>query len=137
MRDSKKIKMGLVGISFVLILVFVVLSGLRKSWVYYLTVDEIPQKAQMIDGKNIKVSGVVVPGSIVKNGREVTFEIEEKGTKLLVEYEGRTLPEAFGESIPVIAEGIYDGSKNKLKAQSILTKCPSKYEAQVESASTN
>ena len=134
MRNPGKVKMGLAVFAFVLVIAFVVVSGLRKSWVYYLTVDEIPQKVELIDGKSIKVSGVVVPGSIVKNAGEVTFEIEENGAKLLVEYEGLTLPEAFGESIPVIAEGVYDRSQNRLHAQSILTKCPSKYEAQVEAS---
>jgi len=132
MLPKGKLKFGLVVVAFGLTLLFLIASGLKKSWIYYMTLDELTQKVQMVDGKKVKVSGVVVPGTIEKNGKEVNFLMEENGARVSVRFEGRTLPEAFGESVPVIAEGVYDSNKNLLVAYSLLTKCPSKYEAQVK-----
>lgn len=131
MASLRKVKFGVVVFAFLLILVFLVASGLKKSWVYYFTVDELSARAAQVDGRKVKVSGVVVPGSIEHKGEEMDFVIEENGARLKIHYR-RAVPEAFGDSIPIIAEGVYRAKDNLLVAQSILTKCPSKYEAQVK-----
>jgi cytochrome c-type biogenesis protein CcmE len=131
MARRERFKFGLVAFSFFLILGFLVVSGLKKSWVYYFTVDELVKRATEMDGKKVKVSGVVVPGSIEERQKETIFEIEEKGERLKVFFD-KTVPEAFGDSIPVIAEGIFNAQERTLLAHSLLTKCPSKYEAQVK-----
>jgi hypothetical protein len=40
--------------------------------------------------------------------------------------------DAFKEGVQVIVEGRYDKDTNTFKAKTLLAKCPSKYEAEVE-----
>lgn len=128
---SKRIKLIGVFIIFGTIIALLIVSGIRKSAVYYFTLDEVALRSETLDLKNIKVSGEVKRGTIEKNGFLVKFVIAEMGQELKVEYEG-PLPDAFGEDAPVIVEGIYYAAEKKIKAHTLLTRCPSKYEAELE-----
>jgi cytochrome c-type biogenesis protein CcmE len=128
---SKRIKLIGVLLIFGIIIALLIASGIKKSAVYYFTLDEVISRSETLDLKNIKVSGEVKRGSIEKNGFLVKFVITEMGKELTVEYEG-PLPDAFGEEAPVIVEGIYYAGERKIKAHTLLTRCPSKYEAELE-----
>ncbi|NPB04115.1 MAG: cytochrome c maturation protein CcmE [Thermotogae bacterium] len=113
---------------FLLSLVLVVgyiLFAASRNYVYYLTADELALQSVKYEGKRVKVSGTVVESS--RNGRSLVFVIEENGKRVKVSYEG-AIPDAFGVGMPVVVEGKYDG--NSLRATTLLTKCPSKYESQ-------
>ena len=89
----------------------------------------------MID-QGVRVAGRVARGSLVKHtsakGTEMTFAIgdfkgpgEDAGETVTVAYTG-IVPDMFAEGRDVIIEGRYaDGT---LRAQQIMTSCPSKYE---------
>ncbi len=106
------------------------LSGLltytssSSSFSYFKTVTELKSDASLI-GKTVRVGGQIVPGSIQKNGTTVTFKIDDTKNTMLVTYEG-AVPSTFGEKVSVIAEGTY-AEPGQLKADSLVTKCPSKY----------
>ena len=131
-KKSKNIKLLLVSVSFLLLLAYVVGAGLKKTFVYYYTVDELKANASKVDGKYVKVSGEVVAGSVNRAGNHLTFTLTENGDSVHVDYTG-PIPDAFSEGISVVVEGVYHKSTNSLKAKNLLTKCPSKYEPEIDS----
>ncbi len=131
-RKSRNIKLLLVSVSFLLLLAYVVGAGLKKTFVYYYTVDELKANAGKVDGKYVKVSGEVVAGSVNRAGNHLSFILTENGDSVHVEYTG-PVPDAFSEGISVVVEGVYHKANNSLKAKNLLTKCPSKYEPEIDS----
>lgn len=112
---------------------YLVYAGVRESSVYYLTIDEFLEKKDAFAEQGVRVAGRVQAGSIDKKtdsaGTRLQFVLTsfEKGGGVPVHYAG-VLPDMFGEGRDVIVEGKYlrDGV---FRAQTIMTSCPSKYEA--------
>ena len=105
---------------------YVIYAGFQKSFVYYFTVSEIvsnPPKS----GTDVKVTGIVKKGSVVKDMDMVEFVITEGNKEIKVVYKG-ILPDAFAEENEVIAEGKFDRNSMIVKAHTLMTKCPSRYE---------
>ena len=138
-------RFGRLAIGIVLVgaaLAYLVYAGTRDNLVYYYEVDEVQAAAAKTDGR-IRISGDVVPGSIVKDekAREIRFAIEASkmadgaqagaagsaaGASIPVVYAG-TVPDIFREGIQVVVEGrmTEDGT---FRAETLLAKCPSKYQ---------
>ena len=122
---------------------YLMYTGVRQTAVYYLTIDEFLPKKEALANEGIRVAGRVTLGSVTKkmtsSGEELTFRLGEfktdgaPGDSVAVHFVGIT-PDMFkadGGS-DVIIEGKYrDGM---IYAQSVLTSCPSKYEAEAEAA---
>jgi len=120
-----KLKYIFIIIALILAIAYSVYAGISKSAVYYYRVSEIYEKP--IKSKNIKLSGIVKKGSILKNINKVEFIIFENDKEIKVIYNG-ILPDAFSENNEVIVEGLFDRNNKILYAKNILTKCPSRYE---------
>lgn len=133
----KKIKF-LAGFTvIVLCLLYLVVSGFQKTAMYYFTVTELEAREAEFVGKRIKLAGKVVPGSIQKQpGRRIEFQIWEplKGAenafseKRTVRYKG-IVPDTFRDESDVVLEG-KPGENGVFHAETLLAKCPSKYEGQ-------
>lgn len=124
-------KFGLLVVAIVGTLLWLAAGGIGESKTYYRTIDELAQMGPKAYGQRIRVTGDVVPGSIRRNGREVTFAIVEKGKDrtLNVMYNGsEPLPDTFRDAAQAMADGKMDPS-GVFHASSIAAKCPSKYEA--------
>lgn len=97
---------------------------------YYYKVGELMQQGQVIYGQNVKVDGLVVDGSVVREsaGRVLKFAISdnESGVTLPIVYQG-VVPDTFKVGIEVVVEGAL-GSDGIFQSKTLLTKCPSKYE---------
>lgn len=80
-----------------------------------------------LSGKQVKIAGKVVKGSLEKSKTEVRyrFKIGDGKAELPVVYE-KVLPSSFKESGEVIVEGVYEPGA-EFKAKMLLVKCPSKY----------
>ena len=115
------------------VLGFFVFNGFDRSMVYYLTVNELQVRGASA-GENVRVAGVVVPGSIERDARALTLEflVEDKagGNPITVRYAG-LVPDTFQEKSDVVVEGTL-GPDGVFKAQTLMAKCPSKYEGQYE-----
>ncbi|MFZ0428661.1 MAG: cytochrome c maturation protein CcmE [Acidobacteriota bacterium] len=111
---------------------YLMFSGINGSMVYYYTLTELSQQAPRLAGQGVRISGHVRPGSIDrdKNGSRVQFEVYEKGSdrEIPVVYAG-IIPDTFKDDAEVVVEGIYDPSSPTFTANTLLAKCPSKYEA--------
>ncbi len=118
---------------------YLMYSGVRQTAVYYLTIGEFLTKKDSLVNEGIRVAGRVELGSVTKkmtpSGEELNFRIGDftgdgvAHDTVPVHFVGVT-PDMFKAAggSDVIIEGKYrDGM---LYAQSVLTSCPSKYEAE-------
>lgn len=136
MRKQRKF---LVAASLVVGLVgYLMVTGMRDSFVYYYTPEELVQKVEAdptLHDVGVKVGGRVVPGTVTYDSRTLDLRFQ------LVDIEGGTatfpvtfsgpLPETFEEGVDVVVEGrlMNDGV---FAATTLLTKCGSRYEAGAE-----
>jgi len=109
-------------------------TGFSNESVYYLEVSEVLKDPAKFNHKGMRVSGDVVAGTVEKDFKKqyLAFDIMDgDGKAMRVVYNG-IIPDTFKEDIQVIVEGRYDLDSKTFKAASVLTKCPSKYETEVE-----
>ncbi|MDZ7290302.1 MAG: cytochrome c maturation protein CcmE [candidate division KSB1 bacterium] len=108
---------------------YLIISGFNDTTVaYYQKVNELKALGVSAEGKSYRVSGQVVPGSVVRaqDGLSMSFTIDELGDTMRVSYHG-IIPDTFKEGAGVLLEGRYvDGH---FEATNIMTKCASKYES--------
>ncbi|MBI4615346.1 MAG: cytochrome c maturation protein CcmE [Planctomycetes bacterium] len=94
------------------------------------TVVELLAEPDRYRTKPVDVYGKVVVGSISYDEERIvlTFRMEDdEGAQVAV----RSLepkPDAFKEEGPVLVVGIYDPEAERIDAQSVKAKCPSRYE---------
>lgn len=118
--------MGII-IVMVMIAAVAILGGPKSSQA--LSVSEAASGEY--EGQRVQVAGAVVDDSLSSEGSTANFTVTgEPGSgdtaKLKVSYTG-ALPATFGNGIVAISSGTIE--HGELKAQQLLTKCPSKYES--------
>ncbi len=108
-------------------------SGMKDSMVYYLTVKEFLENQDKYKNEGVRISGVVLDGSIIRdesNALHITFEIideKQKQKQIKVDYTG-LIPDTFKHGVTVVVEGKLSPDQQIFKATVLLAKCPSKYE---------
>ena len=125
MLKGKKFLIG--GFIVFLAIGYLGFMGFQSSATYYYTVSELTEQGSSIYGENVRVDGQVAPGSVEQEsgGLILRFTIIDGEGSLPVVYEG-VVPDAFKVGNEVVAEG-YLNSAGIFQANTILTKCPSKY----------
>ena len=122
---------------------YLMYTGVSQTAVYYLTIDEFLAKKDTLANEGIRVAGRVQLGSVTKkmtpSGEELNFRLGDfksdgggaQDSSVPVHFIGVT-PDMFKAAggSDVIVEGKY--RNGMLYAQSVLTSCPSKYEAEAE-----
>ena len=112
---------------------YLITMGISNTSQYFFTVDELLSQKISYAGDGLKVKGNVVNGSIQiypNDYLDVKFLIEEKESSLKVTYQGVT-PDMFADGREVVVEGTL-GRDGVFHANTLLTSCPSKYEAEKE-----
>ena len=106
--------------------------GASSSWQYYMTVKECVENAPRVAGQRIRVSGTIVPGSLViaPDRQEARFLLSAEGSSLPVVCTG-PLPDDLSptKSMEVMVEGRLESSC-QLHGDKLITRCASKYSAQ-------
>lgn len=103
-------------------------GGINETKTYYKTITELKGMKDPY-GKRIRVGGDVVPGSIIRSGKEVSFLIKQDAVQLKVVYSGTDpLPDTFKDGSQALADGKL-GDDGVFRANKIQAKCASKYEA--------
>lgn len=112
---------------------YLITMGISNTSTYFFTVDELLSQKASFTGAGLKIKGSVVNGSIQRDPNDyldVKFAIEEKESSLKVAYQGVT-PDMFADGREVVVEGRL-GKDGVFHANTLLTSCPSKYEAEKE-----
>jgi len=117
---------------------YLVYAGIRETSVYYLNINEFDAQKEALVGKRVRVSGQVESGTVEWDAGTLELRFALGGlpgrgdgagrAALPVEFKG-IVPDMFREGRGVIVEGVYGPGKTFL-ASTILTSCPSKYQAE-------
>jgi cytochrome c-type biogenesis protein CcmE len=120
-------------------------SGYAANKSYYVTIPELGGMGGKAYHSQLRVEGFVQPGSIVQNGAELTFVMNEfeshtpqaaKGRLLRVSYRGsEPPPDTFKDNAQALAMGTY-GRDGVFHASGLQAKCASKYAPAQTGAST-
>jgi cytochrome c-type biogenesis protein CcmE len=111
--------------------------GFQESKAYYITVDEYSSMKGELGGKNLRLAGEVMAGSIDRTKSQMEFVMGSSETKIRVRYIGKEIiPDTFKEGSKALVEGnaAPDGT---FQARHIEAKCASKYETEYEKRSTS
>jgi cytochrome c-type biogenesis protein CcmE len=136
MRPRKRLPLSFVvaGIAILAAIIYLVYANTQANAVYYMTIPELKQCATC-SLQTVRVEGVVQSGSIVRNDQAqlVKFVITDGSQTLPVSYNG-VVPDIFRGGAQVVVEGHYAG-QGAFQAQTLLTKCPSKFQSATPAAS--
>jgi cytochrome c-type biogenesis protein CcmE len=108
---------------------YLVLANTGATAEYYMTINQL-HSCSSCSARTVRVAGVVVPGSIARDASNqvVRFQISDsKTTAMPVIYSG-VVPDIFQAGAQVVVEGKLE-SNGVFQAQTLLTKCPSKFQA--------
>ena len=126
---NKKSRTRLLVATGVIVAVFIVgvVFLVQKQGAYYRQVSDLT--TGQYDGKNVKVGGRVLDGTIERDASGVLFTIEDltgKPDTVKVLYSGQ-MPNTFDAGVDVVVIGKYASNGALITADQLQTKCPSKY----------
>jgi len=111
-------------------------SGYGAGKSYYVTIPELSTMGAKAYRSQLRVEGFVQPGSIIQDGPDVTFVLNQyeshsakasSGRLLKVVYKGsEPPPDTFKDDAQALAEGTY-GQDGVFHATVLQAKCASKY----------
>ncbi len=130
----KRKKRNIFIITFLLVLLFiyVILTGIKKTSVYYFTFDEFYKNKEKIGEKVIRVSGNVIKNTVNFKEGIGSFYIGNEKENLKVIYKGALPDLIYQDSAKVVVEGFYDKNQNIFNATFLMTQCPSKYKPKIK-----
>jgi len=144
------------GLLIVAAIVYLIASSTQAAAQYYLTIDELKDKGDVVAGRDLKISGAVDGDSIQYDVQTLTLkftianvpadlnQIEQEGglaevlhkavadksaTRLQVVYIGPR-PDLLRDEAQAIVTGRL-GADGVFQADELLLKCPTRYEAEV------
>lgn len=125
---ARRVKFALAIAVIVTTLSYLVYAGVKETFVYYLTIEEMLARVPAIYNSKVRVSGEVVPGSIIRGADgNLSFAMSDGKNRVDVEYRG-VVPDIFADNVEAIVEGRYT-PQGVFKANVLLAKCPTKYES--------
>jgi cytochrome c-type biogenesis protein CcmE len=129
---NKNARKRLIVATVVIVVAFIagVVYLVTKQGAYYRQVGELT--SQDLSGKTVKVGGAVIDGSITRDAGGAHFAIRDltgKSATVRVTYNGQ-MPGTFGAGVDVVVTGSYSAASGVISADSVQTKCPSKYKGQ-------
>lgn len=116
-----------------------VMTNFKQAAVYAKGVDELVAEKDKVAGRNVRVTGQLVKGSLKRRDQpcEYRFSMSKNEKILDVRYPQCVVPDTFrdvpGVDVEVTAEGRLN-AEGYLEASQIMAKCPSKYEMKDKSA---
>jgi cytochrome c-type biogenesis protein CcmE len=88
---------------------FVVFKGLGDASQFYRPADQALAQRESLGTKRFSLIGVVLDGTVVEKGRQVSFTIEQNGAQLAVLHTG-VPPELFRPGMPVLLDGHFEST---------------------------
>lgn len=111
---------------------YLMVQAMQSSWAYYYSVDDFSAAGAATQGQSFRLAGRVQPGSVERDLEHVTLRFTLTGAQahLPVRYQGVT-PDNFTEDREVVVEGRL-GTDGVFQADTLMTRCESKYQAKVK-----
>ena len=130
--SGNSIKYIIGGVVLLGVIAFVMFNSFQSNTVYYYTLPELFAQSTELSGRTVRVSAPLDKTSIQNDQKNLvlTFNLVEGDKVLPVVYRG-VAPDTMSTGETVVAEGKLDGN-GVFQADSILVKCPSKYEKSAE-----
>jgi cytochrome c-type biogenesis protein CcmE len=129
-RPKRRLPLSFVlaGIAILGAVIYLVYANTQANAAYYMTVSELKQ-CTTCSAQSVRVAGVVQGGSIVRDDQKQTirFTVIDGKQTMPVTYSG-VVPDIFRPGIQVVVEGHYS-SQGPFQAQTLLAKCPSKFQS--------
>ena len=113
-----------------LIIIGLSLNELNSNSVYFFTPKEAKDRAPTIVGQTVKVGGMVKPGSVKWEPKELSLKFtlsNLKDTEIQVAHIG-TPPDMFKEGQGVIVEGQLDKEGLTMKSKTLMVKHSEEYQ---------
>lgn len=128
-RKSKSAK-WLIGIGIIAVAVIAIaMTQLSSNVVYFFTPEEAQAKAAEITGQNIKIGGMVIPGSVEWKAEslDLAFTISDlKNHEIRVSHKG-TPPDMFKEGQGVVVEGSLAPDGKSMTSRKLMVKHSEEY----------
>lgn len=109
--------------------VVLVVESSTTGGVYDMTIGELLAQSDTLEGKDVRVNGVVQAGTfreVPGDSIDIRFSIGDvEGNQLQVRFH-QLLPDAFQEGRQVIVQGTML-SEDEIECKRLTVKCPSKY----------
>ena len=127
-KMKKKFKPILISVVILSVVGYLMITGLRGTMTYFLTVSEVLSESPGGSDQTIRVGGNVTPDSVQWDAKDLQlhFKMEDGQSILHVNYQG-VVPDSFKPGREVVVEGRYIG-EGRFTATTIMPKCASKYE---------
>jgi len=130
------VKFAIGGVVIIAALVLLLYTSTQGNAQYFVTVDELGARETELVGKDIRISGIVVPNSISYDAATLHLEfdiVDSAGSSqepLRIVMDGEPLPDQMQDEAEAIAEGrlLSDGT---FRAESLMMKCASKYDVEI------
>ena len=89
-RPVFNIKIIVGGIIILLAVAYLIVAALPSGTAYYITVSELAEMGSQAQTQHTRVSGNVVPGTIVRSAetQDVRFQVEDESGRLTVVFGG-------------------------------------------------
>jgi cytochrome c-type biogenesis protein CcmE len=103
-RRNRRFLFGAVAVA-ALAFAVIAASGINKNLVYYWTPSDLQANGEKAYGANIRLGGMVAPGSIRKLGGSAVEFIVHDGKQRIAVKTSTVPPQMFRENIGVVVEG--------------------------------
>ena len=129
--NRSSLRLVLVGLAVIGSVAYLIVSGVKQTGLQYMTVTELATAETAPESGGFRLDGKVAAGSIVYDQRapRLAFKMTDGTEAIGVVYEG-LMPDAFADGREVVVEGTFRHADRTLHASKLVTKCPSKYEAE-------
>ncbi|MEZ5649254.1 MAG: cytochrome c maturation protein CcmE [Burkholderiaceae bacterium] len=114
----------LAGVAALAVAAALVLNAFRSNLVFFVTPTEIALGQAPAD-RTFRLGGLVVAGSVKREGTRVNFQVTDGAKTISVEYQG-ILPDLFKEGRGVVAQGRLMG-ESRFAAEQVLAKHDENY----------
>jgi cytochrome c-type biogenesis protein CcmE len=104
---------------------WVAYKGLQGNLVYFRTPTEILEQGRSAIGERVRLGGLVMPGSIRRDGATVRFVVTDQTTRMTV-IDNEGVPALFRDGKGVVLEGYY-GADGAFHADTVLVKHSDRY----------
>ena len=129
--NRSTLRLVLVGLAVVGSVAYLIVSGVKQTGLHYMTVTELATAETTPESGGFRLDGKVAAGSVSYDQRvpRLAFQMTDGEQAIGVVYDG-LMPDAFAEGREVVVEGTFRHADRTLHASKLVTKCPSKYEAE-------